>query len=135
MGCAASQARAGVHGVRPPTSLGSSPLGPTVATGVPAVDARAAPVANTKGEVAHIVADPDSEALIRQTAENWFFKGNALAFKGEYRGAVNAFDSALTLLPKFPKAQYQRGLAHLEVSDVANALLFFLFHEEMNLKR
>jgi len=58
-----------------------------------------------------------SEHLMRRMADDWFFKGNQLAYTSDHRGAIAAFTSALSLCPRFPKAQYQRGLAQLEVRN------------------
>ena len=46
----------------------------------------------------------------QENAEGYYNQGNALAFQGDYKQAIAAYDKALKLQPNHPDAEYNRAL-------------------------
>ena len=52
-----------------------------------------------------------TSAQCQLTAEDWNYKGNAIADQGKYDEAVHAYDKAIELEPKYSDAWNNRGEA------------------------
>ncbi len=61
----------------------------------------------------------NSSAII--TAESYFEIGYQLLQTKDYQGAINNFNQALAIYPKWTKIYYYRGLARYQLGDIKGA--------------
>ena len=60
-------------------------------------------------ETAIVMFEKNTKIQRKETALSWFFEGNALYFKGEYREAILAYQKSTNFNPRFTKAWYNWG--------------------------
>ena len=60
-----------------------------------------------------------------KNASHWYNKGNILSNMGDFSGAINCYNKALRLDPKYIKAWYRKGWIHIGLKQYPEAIECF----------